>query len=74
VAARVCAGEADGTEVGHLYRLTAAGLASATGALASAAGPPARLGARAARTGRDVVAPVVSGLSRGAARAGPWAG
>jgi predicted ArsR family transcriptional regulator len=58
----------------HLYRLTAAGLASATGALASAAGPPARLGARAARTGRDVVAPVVSGLSRGAARAGPWAG
>jgi predicted ArsR family transcriptional regulator len=58
----------------HLYRLTAAGLASATGALASAAGPPARLGARAARTGRDVVAPVVSGLSRGAARAGPRAG
>jgi DNA-binding IclR family transcriptional regulator len=58
----------------HLYRLTAAGLASATGALASAAGPRARPGARAARTGRDVVAPVVSGLSRGAARAGPWAG
>ncbi len=55
----------------HLYRLTAAGLASATGALASAAGPLARPGARAARTGRDVVAPVVSGLSRGAARAGP---
>jgi len=58
----------------HLYRLTAAGLASATGALASAAGPRARPGARAARTGGDVVAPVVSGLSRGAARAGPWAG
>ena len=44
----------------HLYRLTAAGLASATGALASAAGPAARPGARAARTGRDVVAPVVA--------------
>ena len=44
----------------HLYRLTAAGLASATGALASAAGPAARPGARTARTGRDVVAPVVA--------------
>ena len=59
----------------HLYRLTAAGLASATGALASAAGPAslasaagpvaaagpgARVGARAARARRDVVMPVVS--------------
>jgi hypothetical protein len=43
----------------HLGRLAAAGLASATRALA-AAGPPARPGARAARPGRDVVAPVVS--------------
>jgi DNA-binding PadR family transcriptional regulator len=39
----------------HLYRLAAAGLADATRALA-AAGP----GAWAARTGRDVAAPVVS--------------
>ncbi len=42
----------------HLYRLTAAGLASATGALASPAGQAARPGARAPRTGRDAVAPV----------------
>jgi DNA-binding MarR family transcriptional regulator len=47
----------------HLYRLTAAGLASATGALASAAGAAGKAGAasrpraRAARTGRDA-APV----------------
>jgi PadR family transcriptional regulator PadR len=43
----------------HLYLLTAAGLASATGALASAARPAVRPGARAARTGRDVAAPVM---------------
>jgi PadR family transcriptional regulator PadR len=51
----------------HLYRLTAAGLASAAGALASAAGSGARP-ARTTRAGRDVVAPVlpVSGLSQGA--------
>jgi PadR family transcriptional regulator, regulatory protein PadR len=48
----------------HLYRLTAAGLASATGALASAAGAAGKAGAasrpraRAARTGRDA-APVL---------------
>jgi PadR family transcriptional regulator, regulatory protein PadR len=48
----------------HLYRLTAAGLASATGALASAAeaagkaGAASRPRARAARTGRDA-APVL---------------
>jgi PadR family transcriptional regulator PadR len=40
----------------HLYRLTADGQAAAAEALASAA----RLTARAARTGRDVVKPVVS--------------
>ena len=40
----------------HLYRLTAVGLAAATAALAS----PAHPDARAARAGRDVVAPVVS--------------
>jgi PadR family transcriptional regulator PadR len=48
----------------HLYRLTAGGLAAATAALASQAGPAAqpaaRPGARAARGGREVVAPVVS--------------
>ena len=45
----------------HLYRLTAAGLAAATAALASPAARPAiRPGARAARAGRDLVAPVVS--------------
>jgi PadR family transcriptional regulator PadR len=45
----------------HLYRLTAGGLAAATAALASpAAQPTARPGARAARGGRDVVAPAVS--------------
>jgi PadR family transcriptional regulator PadR len=54
----------------HLYRLTAAGLASASGALASVpealaspaspARPAARAGARAARTGRNVATPVVS--------------
>ena len=43
----------------HLYRLAAAGLASATRALA-AAGPATRPGARAARTGRYAVTPVVS--------------
>jgi DNA-binding PadR family transcriptional regulator len=43
----------------HLYRLAAAGLASATRALA-VAGPAARPGARAALTGRDAVAPVVA--------------
>jgi DNA-binding MarR family transcriptional regulator len=54
----------------HLYRLTAAGLASASGALASASealgsasealGSAARPAARAgARTGRNVVTPVV---------------
>jgi PadR family transcriptional regulator, regulatory protein PadR len=36
----------------HLYRLTAAGLATATGAHASAAGPAARPAARAARAAR----------------------
>jgi PadR family transcriptional regulator, regulatory protein PadR len=48
----------------HLYRLTAGGLAAATAALASparpAGRPTARPGARAARAGRDMVAPVVS--------------
>jgi DNA-binding PadR family transcriptional regulator len=48
----------------HLYRLTASGLAAATAALAGparlAAQPAARLGARAARAGRDPVTPVVS--------------
>jgi PadR family transcriptional regulator PadR len=47
----------------HLYRLTAAGLASASGALASASearGSAARPAARAgARAGRTVVTPVV---------------
>jgi DNA-binding PadR family transcriptional regulator len=43
----------------HLYRLTAAGLATASEALGSAARPAARAGARAARTGRNVVTPVV---------------
>ncbi len=43
----------------HLYRLTADGLASATGALAAAAVPPAgRPGARR-RSGRGVAAPAV---------------
>jgi PadR family transcriptional regulator len=45
----------------HLYRLTAAGLASATEARASAAGSAARPGARAtraARAGRHAVDPV----------------
>ena len=58
--------EAPGRPRRHLYRLTAAGLASASGALASpaealgsAARPTARAGARAARTGRNVVTPVV---------------
>ena len=41
----------------HLYRVTADGLAAA--ALAAAAEPPARPGARAARTGRRVVTQVV---------------
>jgi DNA-binding PadR family transcriptional regulator len=51
----------------HLYRLTATGLASATGALASAADPGTRA-ARTTRAGRDVVAPVrpAGGLSHGA--------
>ncbi len=40
----------------HLYRLTAGGQAAAAEALASAARPAAR----PARTGRDVVKPVVS--------------
>ena len=51
----------------HLYRLTAAGLASATGALASPAGPAgpagtrrARAGARAAPAAGGAVAGVVS--------------
>ena len=52
----------------HLYRLTAGGMASATGALAIAAGPAvrpavgsaARPGVRTARIGRDAMAPVVS--------------
>ena len=48
----------------HLYRLTADGLAAATAALAGRARPApqptVRPGARAARAGRDVVAPVVS--------------
>ena len=43
----------------HLYRLTASRLASAMRGLA-AAGSAVRPGARAARTGRDAVAPVVS--------------
>ena len=42
----------------HLYRLTAGGLATATGALAAAARPPGRAGARA-RSGRGVAAPAV---------------
>jgi DNA-binding PadR family transcriptional regulator len=46
----------------HLYRLTADGLASATAALASAAQPAGRPGARL-RSGRGVAAPAV-----------PWAG
>jgi PadR family transcriptional regulator, regulatory protein PadR len=48
----------------HLYRLTAAGLASATGALASTAGPAAgpvavQAGARTASAARGAVAGVV---------------
>jgi DNA-binding PadR family transcriptional regulator len=42
----------------HLYRLTAGGLATATGALATAARPVGRTGARAWR-GRGVAAPAV---------------
>ncbi len=49
----------------HLYRLTDAGLASATAALAIAAGPAGRPGVRpgvrAVRTGRDAVMPGVAG-------------
>ena len=44
----------------HRYRLTAGGLLAATAALASPARPAARPGARAARAGREVAAPVVS--------------
>ncbi len=40
----------------HLYRLTACGVATATGALAAAARPPGRAGARA-RSGRGVAVP-----------------
>src|SRR5271167_112882 len=43
----------------HLYRLTAAGLANATGALASAAGPAATKGARTP-AGRGAVVGMVS--------------
>jgi DNA-binding PadR family transcriptional regulator len=43
----------------HLYRLTASGLATATGALAAAARPAGRPGARA-RGGRGIAAPAVS--------------
>ena len=43
----------------HLYRLTAGGLAAAADALAGAAEPAGRPGARAARTGPGVVARVV---------------
>ena len=43
----------------HLYRLTADGLASATGALASAARPTGRSGARR-RSERGAAAPVVT--------------
>ena len=42
----------------HLYRLTASGLATATGALAAAARPAGRAGARA-RSGHGVAAPAV---------------
>jgi PadR family transcriptional regulator, regulatory protein PadR len=42
----------------HLYRLTAGGLATATGALAAAARPASQPGARA-RSGRGVAAPTV---------------
>jgi DNA-binding MarR family transcriptional regulator len=42
----------------HLYRLTAGGLATATGALAAAARSVGRAGARA-RSGRGVAAPAV---------------
>jgi DNA-binding PadR family transcriptional regulator len=42
----------------HLYRLTAGGAATATGALAAAARPAGRAGARA-RSGRGVAAPAV---------------
>ena len=42
----------------HLYRLTAGGLATATEALAAAARPVGRPGARA-RSGRGVAAPAV---------------
>ena len=42
----------------HLYRLTAGGLATATGALAAAARPAGQPGARA-RSGRGVAAPTV---------------
>jgi DNA-binding PadR family transcriptional regulator len=48
----------------HLYRLTDAGLASATAELAAAAGPAAqpkvRPGVRSAGTGRDAVMPGVT--------------